>query len=278
MQLLKRIPIHPTFYIFAAYFVVVGEFLPFLNLMIVLFFHEMGHYFVSKRLGYSLERFYIAPYGACLDFKEKQFERNDEIKIAIAGPVVNFVLAFATLSLWWVFPQIYGASKSFFEQNLFLGAFNLLPAFPLDGGRVLLALLSNKWGRNKAFKMVKIFNLVFSGLFFLLFIFCCFYSFNPTFAIVSALLLSGFFQGNFVSKYKNSFLFEKRISNFSKSKRLLVKEGLSFIDLLKKIDRDTYTIFDIISEKGELVSLTEKQVIDICVKFGGESKLSRLFD
>ena len=79
------------------------------------------------------------------------------------------------------------------------------------------------------------------------------------------------------SKYKNSFLFKKRISNFTKPKIILAIEDQTFQDLLKKIDRDTYTIFDIVSCKGELISLTEQQVVDICVKYDSKAKLSKLF-
>ena len=277
MGFLKKIPIHPFFYVLIIYFLISGQIIIFLNFITALFFHEFGHFFVSKKLGYTLEKFFIAPYGACLDYKEKQFERRDEIWIALAGPVSNIIIALFFIALWWIFPMIYSSTLMFVEQNIMLATFNLLPAFPLDGGRVCLAAISNKFGRDKSFKFIKGVNLMCSFVFACMFFASFFISFNPTFALATVFLLSGFFQGEFASNYKNSFLLEKRVSSFTKPKIVLVKDELCFNDLLKKIDRDTYTIFNIISKCGELVTLTEQQVIDVCVKIDGKQKLSRLF-
>ncbi len=277
MQFLRKIPVHPTFFILVIWFVLAGKTVEFLTFLCVLFIHELGHYFVSQKCGYTLDKFVIAPYGACMNYKEKQFERSDEIKIALAGPLANIISAVFFIALWWVFPQFFTYSYLFVEESLFLAFFNLLPAYPLDGGRVLVAIRSNKIGRNKAVKKVVIINLILSIFFFMLFILSWFYSFNPTFAITVIFLLSGMWQGEYNAKYKNSFLFKKKVSSFSKPKILIVNEDLSFNDLLKRIDGNCYTIFDIVSQKGELLSLTEKQIIDYCVKFDGSEKLSCLF-
>ena len=272
------VSIHPTFYLVILWFLICGGIVEFAIFSIVLAIHEFGHYYVSKKQGYTLEKFYIAPYGACLNYKEKQFERRDEIKIAMAGPIVNLICAFLFIALWWVFPQTYVYSLSFVEESLFLALFNLIPAYPLDGGRVLVAISSHKRGREKAVKKAKIFNLTFSIIFFSLFVISWFYSFNPTFALATVFMLSGMLEGEFGAKYKNSFLFKKRVPPFSKSRHLVVPENLFFKDLLKKIDGDCYTIFEVLSEKGEIIFLTETQVINYCVKFGGGERLDCLFD
>jgi len=278
MRFLKKIPIHFSFYLLAIWFIVCGQFVEFLTFISVLFIHEFGHYIVSKKCGYTLDKFYIAPYGACLNYKEKQFEKSDEIKIALAGPLSNLITAFVFISLWWIFPQIYAYSYLFVEESIMLAVFNLLPAYPLDGGRVLVALSSNKIGRNKAVKRIKIVNFILSILFFVLFVISFFYSFNPTLALAVIFLLSGIWQDEYNATYKNSFLFRKRISNFSKPKTLLVNSEMCFNDLLKKIDGNCYTIFQVVSKRGELIFLTEQQIIDYCVKFDGKEKLSLLFN
>jgi len=277
MSYLKKIPIHPTFYLLVLWFLFCGLFLEFMTFIIVLMIHEYGHYIVSKRCGYTLDKFYIAPYGVCLNYKEKQFEKGDEVKIALAGPCANFVIAFSIIGLWWVFPNFYSYSYLFVEQNLLLALFNLLPAYPLDGGRFFVALLSKKITRKKAIKYTLISNIIFSVLFFLLFIVSWFYSFNPTLALSVFFLLSGVFMGNFEAKYMNSFLLKKQLIDFSKPRILIVSDRKSFNDLLKKIDGSSYTIFNIVSKKGEVITLTEKQVIDICVKYNGNQEVGCLF-
>ena len=278
MRLLKKIPIHFSFYLLAIWFVACGQVFQFLTFISVLFVHEYGHYIVSKKRGYTLDKFYIAPYGACLNYKEKQFERNDEIKIALAGPFFNLISSFAFIAIWWAFPHVYSYSYMFVEESIMLAMFNLIPAYPLDGGRVLVALVSNKTGRNKAVKRVKIVNLVLSVFFFVLFIISFYYSFNPTLALAVIFLLSGMWQDEYNATYKNSFLFKKKIRNFSKPRIILVNSEICFNDLLKKIDGNCYTIFQIVSNKGELISLTERQIIDFCIKYDGKESLSSLFN
>lgn len=278
MRFLKKVPLHPTFYLFFLWFLFCGELLEFFTFSLVLSLHEFAHYFVSKKCGYSLDKFYIAPYGASLTYKEKQFERNDEIKIALAGPLTNLVLSFFVISLWWIFPTSYVYTKMFAMENLFLAIFNLIPAYPLDGGRVVASLLANKYGREKAIKKLKVSNGIFSIVFLALFIFSLFYSFNPTFALMAIFLFSGLFEGEFSAKYRYSFIFKKKIKNFSKPRHLAVREDVAITELLKKIESDTYTIFDVITKEGDVKFITENQIIAYCVKKSGYEKVKKMVD
>ena len=276
MRILKSLPIHPLFYLLVLWFVCEGQFLEFFTFAIVLLLHEFGHFFVSKKCGYQLDRFYIAPYGACLSYKEKQFEQNDEIKIALAGPLANLVAVCIAVSLWWAFPVTYGYTKLFVEESLFLAITNLLPAYPLDGGRVVVALLSKRTKREKATKIVKGINIVLSILFLSFFILSFFVSFNPTFCLMSVFLFGGVFDDKFSAKYKLSFVLKKRIKNFSKPRHLLVKEDTKLVDVIKKIESDTYTIFDVLTKSGEVFFVTENQIFEHCIKNDLPSNISLL--
>ena len=123
--------------------------------------HEFGHYWVAKKCGYRLNSFYIAPYGVNLNYKEKSFESKDEVCIAVAGPFVNIFLSLVIISIWWIFPAIYNYTNVIVEQSLMLGLFNLLPCYPLDGGRILIGILSQKIERRKAVKISYVFNFLF---------------------------------------------------------------------------------------------------------------------
>ena len=54
--------------------------------------HELGHAFISKKLGYKISQIKLMPYGAELNGEFDEFVDNDEIKIAIAGPMTNFII------------------------------------------------------------------------------------------------------------------------------------------------------------------------------------------
>ena len=164
---IKYFPIHPSFLLLFLWFVINQNLQEFLLFVLVVLTHELGHYLVAKRSGYKLDSFFLAPYGVSLNYKEANFDSFDEIKIALAGPVVNIFIAIFGVALFWIFPVTYSYSIEIVKQSLILGLFNLLPCYPLDGGRILAGILSGHMPRVKAIKIVVLFNFIFSGLIFI---------------------------------------------------------------------------------------------------------------
>jgi Zn-dependent protease len=119
--------------------------------------HELGHALVGRHSGVSPRAIVLLPIGGVTIFDEAQPPTSPnwmrDIKIAVAGPVVNFLVAGASALLLRVtmpqarlWPDPYVSSgdlpHSLVWANLWLALFNLLPAYPMDGGRVLRALFS----------------------------------------------------------------------------------------------------------------------------------------
>jgi Zn-dependent protease len=116
--------------------------------------HELGHSFTAMRFGVNVRRILLMPIGGMAEFDSIPREPARELLITIAGPLVNFVLAFG---FWWAIHELPGddvvltpfTMESFtiqmFYANAVMGCFNLLPAFPMDGGRMLRASLA--WRR-----------------------------------------------------------------------------------------------------------------------------------
>ena len=103
--------------------------------------HELAHYFVADRLFYRCYEVRVSVFGAVLYGDFTDVYPRDRILIAVAGPAANFVAAVLCLALWWVAPQTYVPTENFFAANITMGLVNLLPCYPLDGGRVLTGLL-----------------------------------------------------------------------------------------------------------------------------------------
>ena len=222
--------------------------------------HELGHFVVAKKCGYKLDSFLLAPYGVSLNYKERAFDNSDEIKIALAGPCVNLALALLAVNLWWLFPETYGYTLTFVTQSIYLALFNLLPAYPLDGGRVFIASLEKFVPRKKAVKISIISNVVFSCIFFILFIISCFVNFNPTFALACVFLVSGILQGRHEAKYERMQFFKKNIKNFSRARVLSVKADTELGQALKNIETNKVTIFYVLLDERSLL-LDEKTLI-----------------
>src|SRR5262245_56226445 len=115
--------------------------------------HELGHALMARRFGIETEDITLYPIGGVARLKRMPRAPGAELLIALAGPAVNFAIAAALLGL-----QGLGLAGSWLDGfveglvmvNLALGPFNLIPAFPMDGGRVLRAFLSGWLGRARA--------------------------------------------------------------------------------------------------------------------------------
>lgn len=276
LKLAKKVPIHPTFFVLAIWFFISGESAEFFSLFAVVLLHELAHYLSAKKHGYHLTNFYLAPYGVALNYKDGKFAPKDEVFIALAGPAINIILCTTILALWWMFPVTYCYTFTIFETSLFLALFNLLPAYPLDGGRALVGLLSEKISRKKALKISIICNIIFCIIFFALFVVTCFYSYNPTFALMVVFLLSGIMDSSFEGKYERVDALEKSPKNFSQIKQFYVDESASLSQLLGAVDGRKFTIFYVSLSSGQTKILTEKAVISLCKKYPLSAKIGEL--
>ncbi len=120
--------------------------------------HELGHALVARRYGLVVRSILLLPIGGMTFMEEPGPERSNparDIRIAIAGPLVNLVIAgIAALAILALAPQVKlwgeplvhagNLPRSLVWSNVFLGLFNLLPAYPMDGGRILRALFAER--------------------------------------------------------------------------------------------------------------------------------------
>ena len=136
--------------------------------------HESAHYFVAKKCGYKCNCIAVSAFGAVLYGEFDSVDNRDGVKIALAGPAANAVCALVFVALWWMFPALYVFSQPFVAANVSLCLINLLPAYPLDGGRVFVSLLSAKTDYAKALKVSKILSVALSGALFFVFLCMCF--------------------------------------------------------------------------------------------------------
>jgi Zn-dependent protease len=122
----------------------------------VLFFasltlHELGHAVQARRDGIAIEGITLWVFGGVARFRGQIPSAGAELRVAIAGPLVSLALGAAFLAVALALPlpaAVDGVAFWLGQINLYLLAFNLLPALPLDGGRVLRAAL---WARRRDF-------------------------------------------------------------------------------------------------------------------------------
>jgi Zn-dependent protease/predicted transcriptional regulator len=125
-------------------------------LFVSVFLHELMHSVVALGYGIHVRQIILFIFGGVSDIAEEPRDFRKEFWIAIAGPVISFVIAAALGAGWWAISQIQSMPSESLSQvsqviggvllygaiiNTLLGGFNLIPAFPLDRGRILRAAL-----------------------------------------------------------------------------------------------------------------------------------------
>ncbi len=137
---------------------IIGTVILFLSVLI----HELSHSIVAKSYGIRVKQIMLFIFGGVSDIEEEPKEFKKEFKMAIAGPAISLALSAFFAIFWWITTVLITASFDDFSKtvlimtngilfytsilNLILGIFNLVPAFPMDGGRILRSLL---FSRNK---------------------------------------------------------------------------------------------------------------------------------
>ena len=246
-----QIVVHPVTILFAIASIFVGMFWLFFAYFFSLFFHEFMHYLVAKRLGYFCKKITLYPTGAILYGRFDEFTFFDEILISLAGPISNFFLCVLIVFLWWIFPEIYNFTTDFVVANLSLAVFNLLPIYPLDGGRVLLAILSLKTKRDTACNITKNITITFSLLLFFVFVASLFFSPNFQIGIMSVLIFISAISEDKNAVYKRivkSDIKRRKLLHGLKRQSLMFSVDVKLSKILSKIDNFAFYSVEIVDD------------------------------
>ena len=127
---------------------IVSAFLLFVSVLL----HELSHSYIAKKNGLPIARITLFFFGGVSEMSEEPKDARLEVRMAAAGPLTSFLIAAVLGAIWYV-GVVSSAPRAILATlwysaliNAVLGAFNLIPAFPLDGGRVLRGSL---WERSK---------------------------------------------------------------------------------------------------------------------------------
>lgn len=251
-----KIFVHPLFIVFAGLLIYLNYFVLLISYLITVILHEFAHSIVASKLGYRLNQITLMPHGASLGGESRFFCSRDEILVAIAGPLCNIILAVLGCAIWWIFPTTYAYTQVFVYANLCTAVINCLPVFPLDGGRVLLALLNKKLDKKTAFRRVRILGVIIASCILLAFFVTVFFAPNFTLFVFGVFLLLTSILEDKHTFYSQIGILENKANHLGKGlkiRALAVPEDMPLFRLISTITPDSLTEFAVIDSNYRVI-------------------------
>ncbi len=254
-----------------------------------IFLHEISHFIVATNCGIEDIKLNIIPMGTYIESQRfDEAKPREDMIISLAGPIFNIAMSIILYQLNKYIPmEIF---KKSFDANLILGIFNMLPAFPLDGARILRAILSRKTMYKRANKITVRCSLVTGVTLLGCFIFLWIFNrFNISLGLIALLIIVISFRekerivyiimGDIIRK-KNRFMKDSYIEN--KSISVYYKKDL--ITLLGLVDKNKYNLFTILDDDMKIIdTINEHEVLEGLKSYGNLTieeftKMKKLWD
>ncbi|WLR44081.1 M50 family metallopeptidase [Bacillus carboniphilus] len=172
IELIMKVHIHPLLWVVMGIGVMTGYFKPLLILVFIVFIHEMGHALCAYFYGWRIKKVLLLPFGGYVEVEEHgNRPMKEELFVTISGPIQHvWMLA----SMFFLSPYIsQELIQTFTIYNVMVFLFNLLPIWPLDGGKILFILLCKKYSFYKSHQYMLVGSLLFITI---LVIILCFFA------------------------------------------------------------------------------------------------------
>lgn len=164
--------VHPLVVVVVAAACVLGRLGELLLAVCALTLHELSHAVVAYVFACPVLSVELMPFGGVARLSRQALSPRAEVCIAAAGPVTSLVAAGLTAMCGYLFPAVQARLAAFLTFNATLAAVNLLPALPLDGGRILRALLQRRRGYGLATRVAAWLGVTLGAAMFGLAIYC----------------------------------------------------------------------------------------------------------
>lgn len=256
----------PLLFIMLVVLVALGYAVEAISYFVAIVMHEMCHAAYAAKLGYVLNRLRLMPYGAGLTGEFEGARSGDEIKIALVGPCSNLVVAICVVAIWWLWPATYAFTDIFAYANLFTAIINLVPIFPLDGGRALLAALSFRFNRQRAYRVMRVAGCIFSVILGIMSV-VILRKINFSFLFMSLFIFFSTVVPDKRCKYERLYSMAYRRAKIEKGlpmREIMISGNTPVYKLFRMLKGDVYTGFVLVDERLTILGrISERELEDL---------------
>lgn len=259
-----RLSVHPLFFLVGILSAFTGGLLTFISACLAAIEHECAHAFAARRYGFRLDKIVLMPYGAVISGDLTGLSPKEELFVAAAGPLANLLTAIGFAALWWFFPDTYPFTEAAASVSFSLFLVNLLPAYPLDGGRIL-GIAFRPLFKKRTFLALKCVTFLTAFGILGYFIYTCFSAPNFSALIFAVLLTAGAFGGGKYARLR--FSHKKSFARGVEEKRVAISASCPLKEGLRFLRDDRFIVFVLYDGEEFLGELSETEFIDALEKF-----------
>lgn len=249
-NIFNKIEIHPSCYFLLILSVFSADFLIIIIIVLLLFIHELGHFITAYFLNFEPVKIIFYPFGGISKFSHDiNCPLKKEVLVLLMGPIAQLIFSFFLLKLTFLLPY----NNLIMKINCSILFFNLLPIYPLDGGRILQCLLCYFISYNLSFKIIYIISTA------IVLILTSFFLLNPTLnllLIIILLIIKLVIESKNIKYYFERFILERYLYKYNFKKSSIAKRTKDFKrDCTHLIKKDNKYLL----EKEYLASIYNKK-------------------
>lgn len=282
---LTQIKVYPTIIIVIILFFFTGHGVQYLCAFFSISIHEALHICCGKFYNLKIQTIKIFPAGLNAEIDETSASFKQKIVMYLCGPLANIMLFVIAIILYKNLGSLFYAESInkililLYQINAYLVVFNLLPIFPLDGGKILFEIISNRKGLQTAQKFINKVSLNFLVVLLLIGIIQTYLFFNFNILIISIYLV--FLTKN--TRWEVAFMNLKQLlfrrSRILKkgvypARCLVVKDNVSLGEVLKNMDFDGFHMVYVLDDMLKITDMvTEQDIINGLIDYDNEITL-----
>lgn len=255
-------------------------------LISIIFIHELSHGIAAMILGIKIREIQLLPFGGVIKLdKNLSFTLGEEIFISAAGPISNMVLSATVFFLKEYFGWVSSDLDFVFYSSLMIGIFNLIPALPLDGGRIFRSMLSFFISYKNATKVIAVFSMLIGVLLiaFNIYIFS-FEKYNFAYAFIGVLIIYQSHREQKMATYATMRDIASKKENLNKSgsmesQHITVLPQTSLGIIFKQFTPKKFHIIYVLDEEYALKGIiTEDQILNAILLHGMHAKVKIILE